>query len=454
MVSGDGLVYAMGMSLLQTLKKNLPNRHPLRLALHRTKAFLAALRYGFPARKLTIIGITGTDGKTTTVGMIAHILHAQGIQVGALSTAFFRVRDRIEWNATQKTSPSPFTIQKFLCSLVQAGCTHAVLECSSHGLVQGRVHYTWPAIAGLTNVTPEHLDYHGSMEQYRKDKGLLFRSLRRSGTKVLNADDATFAQYSAIRTKWTIAYSVTKELPPARNSNECAFWASSIQNTAQSLICKVHGNANKTVRQLRLNIPGEFNIENALCALGCAHAAGVSESDCLQALQSFAGVPGRLERVSEGQAFPVFIDFTVTPASYQKTLGTLKGIVPPGGRLLVLAGSCGDRMREKRPEVGRICSQLADVFVVTNEDPYTEDPDQIINQVWQGIDTTTGCQCQRIADRKEAMKFLLSQATPMDIVVFCGKGSDTTMWLKHGQVPWNEREITRELLRELPPRKS
>ena len=196
--------------MLPLLKSLVPMRSPLRLAWHYARAFIAALINGFPARKLIVIGITGTDGKTTTVAMLSHILKKSGILSGALSTAFIEICGQIEWNETQKTSPSPFLIQKFLRRLAQSGCTHAVLEVSSHGLVQGRLNHTFPKITAITNTSAEHLDYHGSIEQYRKDKGILFEMLKGKGTKVLNAQDETFDTYSKIKSEKTICYTSGK----------------------------------------------------------------------------------------------------------------------------------------------------------------------------------------------------------------------------------------------------
>jgi len=423
--------------IINFLRQAIPNRHPIRLAWHKSKAFVAAALYGFPARKLTVIGITGTDGKTTTVGMVAHILQAaakngvkprgghatlrgrsQGIgKIGALSTTFFRVADHTEQNATQKTSPSPFEIQCFLHACSKEGCTHVVLEYSSHGLVQGRTNYTWPAVAALTNTSAEHLDYHENLEQYRKDKGILFAMLGGKGVKVLNEEDESFEMYKNIPSQQTIRYQT-----------------SDIR------------------QQIELKISGSFNVENALCAIACATAVGVSHESAVQALKTFEGIPGRLEQVVEGQPFDVFIDFTVTPVAYRKTLTALREMLPPGRRLLVLTGSCGDRMPQKRPVVGKICSQIADVVVVSNEDPYTEDPEKIIEEVWVGIDHAK-TDAHRIPDRKQAIKFLFEYASEGDTVLLAGKGSDTTMWVKSGRIPWNERAIAQELLKKAVPQK-
>ncbi len=435
--------------MISALKKLVPEQHPARLLWHKSKALAAAVRYGFPAKKLTVIGVTGTDGKTTTVGMIAHILNANDIPTGALSTAFFQIKNEITWNATQKTSPNPFIIQKFLRRLINEGCTHAVLEYSSHGLVQGRTLFTYPLIGAITNVSEEHLDYHGTMQEYMRAKGLLFRMLqKKGGAKILNADDRTYAAYSQIPTEWSISYSTVRPFDVSSDMHHLGIWSGPMKVEPRGSSAELFSTAGDTLHPLTLKIPGAFNMHNALCALSCAHAAGIDIDECTRALQHFKGIPGRMERIDEGQDFSVFIDFTVTPQSYDATLSTLKAMLPEGKRLLVLMGSCGDRMKEKRPVIGRIASGYADVLVVTNEDPYTEDPEKIMDDVWAGIDQSK-TKAHRIFDRKEAIEFLLKEAKKDDIVILCGKGSDTTMWVKSGQIPWNEREITKELLHNL-----
>ncbi|MCA9370810.1 MAG: UDP-N-acetylmuramoyl-L-alanyl-D-glutamate--2,6-diaminopimelate ligase [Candidatus Peregrinibacteria bacterium] len=423
--------------MLNRLKRVIGHRNVLRLLWHRTKGWTAALLCGFPASKLYVIGITGTDGKTTTVGMTAHILRANGIQTGALSTASMQIGEEGTWNATQKTSPSPFVVQKFLSRCRKAGCTHVVLECSSHGLVQGRLASIVLDVAAITNISEEHLDYHGTMQQYRNDKALLFAMLHGRGTKVLNKDDSTYKEYSRIQSKNTISYSA--------HSNNATLTLSDIQLTPKYSTAWVHYEEENASAKLTVPLPGSFNLENALCAISCVQGF-ISVSSACNALSTFGGVPGRMEAIDEGQPFSVFVDFTVTPAAYEKTLSTLRQMLAPGKRVLVLTGSCGDRMQEKRPKVGKICSQLADVVVVTNEDPYTEDPQKIIDEVWAGVDQTA-CQATQIFDRREAIRYLFDEAREGDIVILCAKGSDTTMWVKDGQIPWNEREIARELLR-------
>lgn len=425
------------------LKRLFPDTHPLRLIAHRWKNWLTAFRLGLPARKLIVTCITGTDGKTTTVAMLTHILHSAGMKVGGVSTAFFQIGNVREPNPTQKTSVDTGTLQRFLKKLVRSGCTHAVIEVSSHGLLQGRNAGMRPKVAAITNISMEHLDYHGTMDEYIAAKGILFRSMKGHGTKVLNEDDRTFAAYESIPSDKTIPYSPKKQLKD-------------IQDLGSS--CSATFLYGLDSIPLKLPVPGSHNLENALCAIACAEALGLEPEKAALSLKDFQGAGGRMEPVDAGQRFKVFIDFTVTPAAYERTLKAARAIAE-GHRLLVLTGSCGDRMREKRPMVGKICSGLADIVVVTNEDPYTEDPERIIDEVLSGIEKAMpvfkdpksipqGLNkfCVRFSDRLEAIQFLLRQATPGDVVLLCGKGADITMMTKKGQVPWVEREIVRDEL--------
>ncbi len=476
-------------------KRLFPETHPFRLLYHRSKTLLAALWYGFPALRLTVIGITGTDGKTTTVGMIAHALNACGVKTGALSTAFFQIGTDITWNGTQKTSPSPFVVQRFLRECVKRGCTHVVLECSSHGLLQGRVDYTFPSVAGITNISEEHLDYHGTMKNYIAAKALLFQKLKRpftttAGTAVLHYDDRSYQPIaSSVWPCSVITYNATLKDVDDRFGPPMHCWLENVSVTHDgsnaTVVWRSDSPAMLSRSHIALHIPGLFNVENALCAMSCIKALPInppSLEHIVHSLSSFRGVPGRMEQIDAGQDFRVYIDFTVTPASYQSTLTTLRSMLTGTGRLLVLAGSCGDRMKEKRPLVGRILSQLADISIITNEDPYTENPEQIIDDVLSGFapdvpqflestmgdvpsflnksayalsgssaDETIGTTlqeryCIRISDRLSAIKMMISLAQKDDILLFAGKGSDTTMMLAHGQVPWNEREIVREVI--------
>ncbi|MBP9773509.1 MAG: UDP-N-acetylmuramyl-tripeptide synthetase [Candidatus Peribacteraceae bacterium] len=422
----------------------IPNTHPIRLGYHRAKGSLAALKAKYPASKLRVIAITGTDGKTSTVAMTTHILAAAGLKVGAASTAFLQIGNKREPNATQKTSLTADHMQSFLNRLITEHCEFAVLEVSSHGLMQGRFNGITPEVAAITNISLEHLDYHGTMSEYILAKAMLFHRLRGRGTKVLNGDDQTFAPYANIPSSKTIIFSPTSQLTSIIAGTSSTTATATIDGKQYSLV---------------LPIPGVFNLYNALCAIACAQAVGVDPAVSIKALASFAGAPGRMQQIDVGQPFSVYVDFTVTPIAYERTLTSLRAALTPGGRLLVLTGSCGDRMPEKRPLVGKICSELADIMVVSNEDPYTEDPEKIIDEVLSGVKnqpiivgaknyhSSNAKACVRISDRLEAIRFLLSQAKFGDIILFSGKGGDITMMTKNGQIPWDEVKIVTDELR-------
>ena len=422
--------------MLKRLKSCIGNRSPIRIAWHQLRSFVAAARYGFPAKKLTVIGVTGTDGKTTTVGMITHILLHSGKTVGAASTAYFQISSIVEENETHLTSISPFSLQKFLRRLVEEKCEYAVIEMSSHGLVQGRVNFTFPVIAGITNTALEHLDYHGSMEQYRKDKGRIFEMLRSKGIKVLNAADESIALYKNISTTNTVEF----------GTNNSHLYIKDI--TADPESCRATLVANDETHTLQLNIPGTFNLENAMCAIGCASAAGVSVDACVKTLETFAALPGRMERIDEGQDFAVFVDFSVSPQSYEKGLEALRKMVGDTGRVMVLCSSCGNRMEEKRPIIGKVCSKLADVVIATEDETYGEDPHAVLEEVWAGVDQSE-CDAHKIFDRREAITYLFKNAQKGDAVILCGMGPFSTFTKLEGRIPWDEREVAKEILRTL-----
>lgn len=432
--------------MFKFVKKYIGQRSFVRLGWHFLKALLAAMKYGFPARDLTVIGITGTDGKTTTVGMIRHILENNGKSVGSFSTTEFRINGKRIKNKTQKTSISPDLLQKNLRQMVKSGCKYAVVEMSSHGLVQGRVHHTYPQVAGITNTSEEHLDYHGTMEQYRKDKGKIFKMLNGKGVKVLNFNDGTYPLFRKIHSSRTVVYSTDGTVPPTEEKTPQRLWLTSAKANFSGVSASLHADEVGPF-PLVLPIPGLFNLENALCAVGCSNAVGVSLKQCVEALKTYQGESGRMQKIDEGQPFAVYADFTVSPGAYEKTLKSLREMVKEDGRVLVLAGSCGDRMREKRPVIGKICSRLADTVVVTSDESYGEPYGQIMDDIIAGI-AESECKLHRITDRREAIKFILSEAKKNDLVVICGMAGVTTMMTPQGQIPWDEVEIIREILKD------
>jgi UDP-N-acetylmuramoyl-L-alanyl-D-glutamate--2,6-diaminopimelate ligase len=359
----------------------------------------------------------------------------------------FQGNDDIRWNETHMTSIEHVPFQKFLRECADAGCEYFVAESASHGLLQGRLGPMTMTVAAITNTSLEHLDYHGSMEKYREHKSILFKKLKGKGTKVLNARDDTFELYKKIPSLTTIAYDGAGDAGPFEGA-DISLWLADIEAEPNAARATLHTSIDSKTYPLVVNIPGLFNLENALCAIGCAYASGVRLDAAVKALKTLPPVPGRLERIDVGQPFSVFVDFTVTPLAYEKTLEAIRAMTPKGKRILTLTGACGNRMREKRPLIGSICSRLSEVVVVTTDETVTEDPVKVIEEVWAGVDLskTDG---KKIIDRREAIRYLFKNAKPGDSVALCGMGACTTMQSLTGLVEWDERVVARELLAEL-----
>lgn len=439
--------------MLRQLKKLLPTDSRLRKWWHRTKAMAATVFYGFPARRLVCIGITGTNGKTTTVTLTAKILEKAGYRVGVASTVFFKVGNR-EWqNNTHMTSLTPFALQRLLRRMVNAGCTHAVLEVSSHSLAQQR---TWGIsfdVAAITNITPEHLDYHVSMKRYRSEKAKLFSSLilsaRKHGTPkvvILNADDSDslgdLVQFSADR---KIAYSMRNKVHPMVTEYVRAADIQCFADFTDMVLSAGH-----ELKHVRLYLSGAFNVENLLCSTAIASGLGIGLDAVERACREVRLVPGRMESVDLGQSFKVFVDFAMTEDGYVRMLSTLRQTTQ--GKLWVVFGCCGDRDKGKRRVIGEICGRMADRVVVCDDEPWTEEPQLIRRMILDGLAQTPLVKDEgywEIPDRREALRFAFHHAGPGDTVVIPGMGDFEGRTFADGVRPWSEREVVRELLGEL-----
>ncbi len=422
--------------MIQWLRKILGPDHPARMAWHHFKGVLAALRYGFPARKLMCIGVTGTDGKTTTTHLIEHLLRSVGLKTAMISTVEYRLLGERTPNLTKKTTLSPFLTQKFLRECVQKGAEFAVIECSSHALHQSRLLGIPFSIGVLTNVTHEHLDYHGSMQAYRDSKMILFRKAK---IHVLNRADRYFGDFADLPAEQKIIYSLAGGDVYARGITLLAEGASFDLCTAEGSV------------PVRWGMSGAYNVENALAAAGAALALGISLEQIAVALQSFPGVPGRMQRLRHPSgSFEVIVDFALTPAALHKLYTTLRQTAP--GRIIGIIGSCGDRDREKRPIMGKIVAENADVVIVTDEEPYSEDPQSIMQAVLQGAlqsGKLLNDHIFLIKDRLQAIKQAIAWAKPGDTLVVTGMGDFTTRTMNHGEIPWHEPTVVRTLLQEL-----
>ena len=398
---------------------------------HRPLAIIAAVCFGFPGRRLRVIGITGTNGKTTTTQFIARILEQSNKKVAMASTINFQIGEKKWTNASKFTTLSPWKLQKFLHDAVAAGCEYAVIETSSHALDQGRVSGIPYEIAVMTNVTREHLDYHQTMAAYRRAKRQLFERARMA---VVNLDMEEPEEYlSARRFEKQLSYGI--------EHGTADLVATDIEETLSGSTFRVRGIA------CSLHLPGRYNIENALAALGMAELLGIDLGQAAAALGEIAGVPGRMESVPNTRGISIIIDYAVTPDSLEKLYALIARMRPQSKKIIAVFGACGERDRGKRPIMGAIVSAQADIVILTNEDPYHEDPERIIDEIEQGI---VGKEKEkdwfRIFDRRAAIARALSLAGPGDIVVITGKGAEETMAQGDERLPWSERTVILEEL--------
>lgn len=373
-------------------------------------AKIAAAFYGRPAERLCCIGVTGTNGKTTSVNLIEHLLNAGGHRPGLISTVSRRFAGIEE--ASSETTPGPVDLHRTLRRMVDAGCDHLVMEVSSHALDQRRVEGIRFAAALFTNLTQDHLDYHRDMQAYFEAKALLFAGDPPCGTAVLNADDP-WGQRLAGRVRGPI---LTYGLSPSADLR-----ASGIQWDGPRTRMSLHW-AGRTVECVT-PLVGRHNVSNALGALGVLSALGADLGRCAAALENFGGVPGRLERVERGQSFPVFVDYAHTPDGLENVLSALRPYVGQQGRLIVVFGCGGERDRAKRPLMGAIASRLADRVIVTSDNPRSEDPSAIASEIRCGFPSGYTA-AVTVLDRSRAVREALLQARAGDIVLLAGKGHE------------------------------
>ncbi len=399
---------------------------------HLVEAVAASWYFGCPSHGLTIIGVTGTNGKTTTANLIARILEEDGKKVALASTINFRVAGEERINTSKFTTLSGRRLQGFLRSAADAGCTHAVLEVSSHALDQRRVSGIRYEVAVITNVTREHLDYHKTMEEYRRAKRRLFDGAKKA---IVNLDmwEPEFFLEGA-REKRT--YSV---IDPKAD-----IYAENLEVSLSGSTFAVSGVS------FRVAIPGTFNVENALAAIAATSAIGVPLETAALAIEKVKLVPGRMDSVENGLGAHIFIDYAVTPDSLDKLYSLASSMRAEGAKIVSVFGACGERDRGKRPIMGEIVSSNADIVILTNEDPYHEDPERILDEVEQGIKgKEKGVDYFRILDRREAIRKALSILAPGDILLVTGKGAEETMAVGDERLPWNDRRVIEEELEKM-----
>ncbi len=396
-------------------------------------AALAAVFYGDPSRYLWVCGVTGTKGKTTTTYFIDAILRTAGRRTAVIGTLGAQALGvPVEFHATTPTTPEAPDLQRLLRDLRNAGVEQVVMEVTSHALELGRVEACRFRAAVFTNLTQDHLDFHGNLERYREAKSRLFAMVDPDGVCIVNADDPS-APFMRARSRARV---ITYGLEPAAEVR------------AEDLHLTPRGVRFTAVwpgggLPLALRLPGRFNVSNALAALAVGLAQDMDPDVMRAALAAVYGVPGRFESVDEGQEFSVIVDYAHTPDSLEKVL-RLAGEIATGRRIVVF-GCGGDRDRTKRPVMGRIATTLADVAIITSDNPRSEDPVAIIREIEAGAAGAVNFETE--PDRRRAIERAIHKARPGDVVVIAGKGHETYQILGDRVVDFDDRQVAREILR-------
>ena len=438
------------MTPLGAVKRLVPR--PLRRQYHHLLAFIASWIYGRPSRHLVVICVTGTDGKTTTATMIASVLAAAGALVGLSTTAIVQVGDRRWLNETHMTMPGRMALQRLLRQMVGAGCRYAVLEVSSEGLTQYRHIGIDFDVAVVTNVTPEHLDAHGSLEAYRHVKGLLFNTIIRGGDKrfsgqaipkitVVNLDDPTHDYFLKF---WAEAhYGTSLNQPPELTIPN----AGKITTLYPMQVNYQPHQSEMTVdgHRLTVNLPGEYNVRNALQAAAVGRGLGLDWATIAAGLSQVKMIPGRGEEIVTHRPWRVVVDYALTPAALREFY---KSLIQSGAwRIIAVFGAAGGgRDKWKRPELGKIAAQYCEKIILTTDDPYNENPSQIADEIKQGVPPAETRKVETVLDRHDAIQRAMKLAQPGDVVAITGMGSETSMMVKDQRVAWNDAQVARELL--------
>lgn len=395
--------------------------------------------YDYPACAMRVVGITGTNGKTTTSYLVRAILRHVGHRVGLIGTIQAMIEDEVL--PTSNTTPDIIVLQQMLAEMRTRGMDTVVMEVSSHALALGRVAGIEFDTAVFTNLTQDHLDFHKTMENYARAKAHLFELVSAPGAKegktaVLNTDDAASETMRAYTRCPIITYGV---------DHPADLTAQDVQLACDGMeLTLMHGG--KRLFHLHTGITGLFNVHNVLAAVGASLAEQVAATDIAAALTAFTGVPGRFELVREGQDFAVIVDYAHTPDGMENVLRTARAVTK--GHIIAVFGCGGDRDRTKRPIMGRIGAEMADIAILTSDNPRTEDPAAIVDEVERGVLPVIGDKpYEKIVDRRTAIFHAIGRAQAGDTVVILGKGHETYQILKDGTIHFDDREQAREAIR-------
>jgi UDP-N-acetylmuramoyl-L-alanyl-D-glutamate--2,6-diaminopimelate ligase len=411
----------------------------------RDLAWLADTFYDHPSRKLGLIGITGTKGKSTTTNLIASLFQSAGLKSGLMSTLNFRIGDHDWENETRQTTQESLENHAMLAEMVRQGVRYAVVETSSHGLALHRVGAMVYDVGIVTNITSEHLEFHGTVEQYRRDKARLFEGLDPTAEKglgaqkaaILNRDDSSYDYLLPFCRVPVVTYAIEQAADVRAVDLDLSGAASRFRVVTPA-----------SEAQIETSLIGRFNVYNCLAAIAAGYTQGLSLESMRDTLAQISGIPGRMERIDCGQPFTVIVDYAHTPDSLEQVLRLLRPLTT--GRLIAVFGSAGERDTQKRPRQGAISAQLADLTFLTDEDCREEDPEKILDEIAAGAlaaGAEIGKNLWLIVDRRQAIGAAFDAARPGDTVLLAGKGHEHCIIVGREMLPWDEREVARELLR-------
>ncbi|HEX2765887.1 MAG TPA: UDP-N-acetylmuramoyl-L-alanyl-D-glutamate--2,6-diaminopimelate ligase [Candidatus Limnocylindria bacterium] len=421
------------------VERELPDAGAPQLVVDRTRRALADAAFAWfdrPTDHLgTVIGVTGTDGKSTVTALVAEVLAAAGRRSGQVGTVSVRIGGELRPNLDRTTTPEALELQELLAAMVAAGDDSVVMEATSHGLALDRTRNVRFDVGVVTNLTSEHLDFHGTVERYRAAKA---RLVEEAPIAVLNADDPSFGYFRDRAHDRVLSFGIDADADLRATDLRADPSGTTFRLTAPSW----SGDA-------RIPLPGRFNVHNALATLAVAEALEISLGTAVEALAATRGVPGRMERVDAGQPFTVVVDYAHTTDSLRKVLDILRPLT--SGRLIAVFGSAGERDPTKRAPMGRVAAELADLVVVTDEDPRLEDPRAIHEQVADGARAAgarDGETLWVIDDRREAIRQAVRLAEPGDVMLLAGKGHEQSIIYGTEKRPWDDRSAALEALRD------
>jgi UDP-N-acetylmuramoyl-L-alanyl-D-glutamate--2,6-diaminopimelate ligase len=416
-------------------------------------AQLSAAFHGHPARRLGVVGITGTDGKTSLAHLVTHVFNRSGQKAGLISTAECRIGDNPLPDTGRFTTPEAPQVQEMLAQMIKAGCRWAVIEATSHGLVLHRVDECEYDIAAFTNVGRDHMDFHGGPDEYVAAKGRLFSMLDESvdkgiaKTAVLNANDPAWEHFRGLTAARAMMYGQALSLTP-RGIGTADVRATDA--TADGWGSRFRLQTPGGARDVRLAVPGLFNVDNALAATAIGLAAGFPLDEIGPALESWSGAPGRMERIDAGQPFTVLVDFAHSPDSLRRVLELLREI--SRGRIIAVFGCIGERDKDRRPGMARAAAELADFTFVTDDNPYSEDRHAILLDIAAGMREAgkrEGHDFAVVTDRRLAIAQALAMAVDEDSVLLAGKGHEREVHLGDTEYPCDDRDVSCAVLRKM-----